>query len=83
MVDVPVSYVSLRSHSELNGKTQTPRTQRKNLDPKIFKKNVGVSKNRSFPPKSSILIGFSIINHYKVSKNNKSLGGVEDSGFFL
>ena len=26
-------------------------------------KNMGVSKNRGFPPKSSILIGFSIINH--------------------
>ena len=25
--------------------------------------HVGVSKNRGFPPKSSILIGFSIINH--------------------
>ena len=25
--------------------------------------HVGVSKNRGFPPKSSILIGFSIINY--------------------
>ena len=29
----------------------------------IHQKDMGVSKNRGGPPKSSILIGFSIVNH--------------------
>ena len=33
------------------------------VHPKIKFPHLGVSKNRGGPPKSSILIGFSIINH--------------------
>ena len=32
-------------------------------DKKTFQQHLGVSKNRGGPPKSSILIGFSLINH--------------------